>query len=154
MPSFGLGGNIADGFSSFFRRMGPPYVVSNDKKRGNVSGNGSVMRLSPIPVRYYDDLQKAEDISVLHSLTTHNGDEAAEVCRLLTHLTVKLLNYEGGNAKKDVFDKLGESFKSECVSVQFLANSEGEPMENLKLYDRSYNWSKKDRFWDWKDPVL
>lgn len=44
------------------------------------------MRLSPIPVLYHDDIEKGKLISKLHSLTTHDGEEAAECCRLLTHI--------------------------------------------------------------------
>jgi len=43
-------------------------------------------------------------------MTTHDGAEAAECCRLLTFLIIKLINYEGENPKKDIFDKLGTEF--------------------------------------------
>lgn len=55
-------------------------------------------------------------------MTTHDGEEAAECCRLLTYLTIKLFHYKGNDPKKDVFDKLSE-FETNCYSVKCLANS-------------------------------
>jgi ADP-ribosyl-[dinitrogen reductase] hydrolase len=44
-----------------------------DKDRYN-NGNGSLMRLAPIPICFSDDLEKAILFSAQQSLTTHNGD--------------------------------------------------------------------------------
>lgn len=82
------------------------------------------MRLSPIPIAYHDDLEYGEIIAYLQSLTTHNGYEAAEICRMLTHLMINLFNYEGENPKKDVLEKLGETFITDCPGVRCMANSE------------------------------
>jgi len=49
------------------------YVQEGDQFN---NGNGSLMRLAPIPVAFYDDSEKAIDLSVKQSLTTHNGLEA------------------------------------------------------------------------------
>jgi hypothetical protein len=40
-------------------------------------------------------------------MTTHDGDEAAECCRLLSFIVVSLINYEGTDPKKDILDTLG-----------------------------------------------
>jgi len=52
------------------------------------------MRLSPIPIAFHDNLKKGEEIAILQSITTHDGEEAAEVCKFLTHLLINLINFD------------------------------------------------------------
>lgn len=51
------------------------------------SGNGGIMRLSPVAVRYWQDAEQTARLSVLQSQTTHGSDEcvkcAAELGKLL-----------------------------------------------------------------------
>lgn len=51
------------------------------------SGNGGIMRLSPVAVRYWQDAEQTSRLSVLQSQTTHGSDEcvkcAAELGKLL-----------------------------------------------------------------------
>lgn len=67
--SIGLGGNISISMDEFM------HTQNDFTNKGNQfnNGNGSLMRLSPIPVAYHDDLQKGIEYSGLQSLTTHNG---------------------------------------------------------------------------------
>ncbi len=83
-------------------------------------------------------------------MTTHDGDEAAECCRLLSFIVVSLINYEGTDPKKDILDTLGQNFKSDNLAVMCLARSEQEPAENMKTYNAKFNKSVKDRNWNWK----
>ncbi len=64
------------------------------------------------------------EVSALQSLTTHDGDEAAECCRLVSFIIVSAINYEGEDPKKDILDKLGENFKSHNKAVMCMARSE------------------------------
>lgn len=41
------------------------------------------MRLAPVPIAFRHSLEQAAEYSSLQSLTTHNGEEAAECCRLM-----------------------------------------------------------------------
>jgi len=108
------------------------------------SGNGSVMRLSPVPIFYHNDINQAMDIAYKHSKTTHRGDEAAECCRLMTFVIIKAIH---GDGTKNFLDKINEEFKSDVYSMQCLCNSQKEePHEsNAKL-------DLKDRDWNWKNP--
>lgn len=56
-------------------------------------------------------------------MTTHNGEEAAECCRLLTFLVINLLDYKGDNPKEDIFVKKLKEFKTNCKSVEYMALS-------------------------------
>lgn len=76
-------------------------MTKNDSETGDGAdnGNGSIMRIAPIPILYHDNLELGEKIAYLQSLTTHNGDEAAEICRFFTHLMIKMINFESDNIK-------------------------------------------------------
>ena len=50
------------------------------------------MRNDPVPICYHNDIKKAMEIAKKQSLLTHQGIEAAECCRLLTYIIVKILN--------------------------------------------------------------
>ncbi|KRX02732.1 ADP-ribosylation/Crystallin J1 [Pseudocohnilembus persalinus] len=152
--SFGLGGNINQGFKNFFKQQCPPFVINLEKgcQLGDINGNGSIMRLGTVPIAFHDNIEKAQTVAALQSLTTHNGYEASECCRLLTYLAVKLMNYEGQNPKQDIFDKELQNFQTNCPSVKALANSQQE--ENLDLYDQRFNFTLQDRYWNWKNQEL
>jgi ADP-ribosyl-[dinitrogen reductase] hydrolase len=63
-----------------------------DKGNQQNNGNGSLMRLAPIPIAFRSNKEEAMKYSGLQSLTTHNGLEAAECSRLLAGLIVTLIN--------------------------------------------------------------
>lgn len=70
--AIGLGGNISISMKEF-RRKQTAYAIEEDKFN---NGNGSLMRLAPIPICFAGDISKAMDCAALQSRTTHNGDEA------------------------------------------------------------------------------
>jgi len=107
-------------------------------KAGNTetSGNGSIMRNSPIPLFFAQDMNLALEMAANQSRTTHQGIEAAECCRLLTYITVQALN---GKPKEAIFDSL-RNFQTTSFSVYKLATN--EPEENDPI----------NRNWNWKDP--
>lgn len=67
--SIGLGGNIAISMDEFMIKQ-EPYTHQGDRFN---NGNGSLMRLAPIPVAYADNVEKGVEYSGLSSETTHNG---------------------------------------------------------------------------------
>ncbi len=71
--SIGLGGNIAISMSEFIDDQ-ESYTDPGD---GFNSGNGSLMRLAPIPIAFRNKPEEAADLSASSSYTTHNGVEAA-----------------------------------------------------------------------------
>ncbi len=42
------------------------------------------MRLAPIPICFHDDILLASESAYLQSLSTHDGEEAAECCKFLS----------------------------------------------------------------------
>lgn len=52
------------------------------------AGNGSIMRLAPVPLRYAADPKEAIVLSAQSSRTTHGADECVDACRYLGGLIV------------------------------------------------------------------
>lgn len=50
------------------------------------------MRLCPAAIGYADNVDRAMEVAAKQSKTTHNGDEAAECCRLLSKVIVDQIN--------------------------------------------------------------
>ena len=146
--SVGLGGNIGSSFTEFkMSEYKTEYTIAGDK---TVSGNGSVMRLAAVPVCYHNDIQKGMEIAGKQSKTTHQGDEAAECCRLMTFIIISFINADRSQStpeqiKHQVLDNL--QFESICYSVECLARSEQE-----KEDASNQNLNLADRNWNWKDP--
>ncbi len=62
-----------------FRETGEPFCGSTDPL---TSGNGSLMRLAPIPMYYVDNLRLVAHYAAESSRTTHASLEAVDACRL------------------------------------------------------------------------
>ena len=62
------------------------------------SGNGSLMRLAPVPIFYQSNIAKAIEFSALQSRTTHASSEAVDACKFFATLLVKAI----GGAQQDV----------------------------------------------------
>jgi ADP-ribosyl-[dinitrogen reductase] hydrolase len=62
------------------------YRLTRDPFSGSVdpysAGNGSLMRLAPIPMYYVEDLKKVVHLAGESSRTTHGAQEAVDACRL------------------------------------------------------------------------
>ena len=133
--SVGLGGQISD---SLFN-----YIVKTSKETTtgdiNSSGIGSIMRNAAVPICYHNNMDKALDVAKRQSLSTHQGNEAAECCRLLTYIIVKILKRKDGEKLNDIISNL-EKFETEVNSVKCLALSKEESEDP----DRDWNWKKKD----------
>ena len=130
--SIGLGGNIAGSFKRYFSEKGKNEFTSYGDE--NTSGNGSIIRNAPIPICFHNNMDLALEIAEKQSKITHKGNQASGCCRLLTFITVKLLN---GENLKDVLLNLKNNFKCENKSVNCLAYSQQEGNDPNK----NWNWN-------------
>jgi len=82
--AFDVGGTCADAIMRFegTRR---PYCGSTNPNR---AGNGSIMRLAPVPLFFARDPEKAVVMSAASSRTTHGAPNAVDGCRYLGALIV------------------------------------------------------------------
>ncbi|MCH7787502.1 MAG: ADP-ribosylglycohydrolase family protein, partial [Chloroflexi bacterium] len=72
-----------------FERTREPYSGPTDP---SYAGNGSIMRLAPVPMFYAGEPREAIENSALSSMTTHGTLVAVDACRYLGALLVGALN--------------------------------------------------------------
>lgn len=75
-----------------FERSGDPYAGPQDP---NTAGNGSLMRLAPVPLAYANDPQQALLRAGESSQTTHGARTCVDACRYFAGLIVGIVNGEG-----------------------------------------------------------
>jgi ADP-ribosyl-[dinitrogen reductase] hydrolase len=79
-----------------YKEGGNPFAGSTDP---HTAGNGSLMRLSPVAIRYWNDPATLARTSALQSRTTHGAVEAVDACIGFSHLLSEAIS---GVAKADV----------------------------------------------------
>ena len=85
---FDIGNTIADALWHF-TDSGDPYAGSTDPFS---AGNGSLMRLAPVPMCYAGNAAEAVAKSADSSRTTHGAVEAVDACRYFGGLLIAALN--------------------------------------------------------------
>lgn len=100
-----------------FQQTGAPYCGRTDPSTG---GNGSIMRLAPVPLFYYPDVPGAIQWSGDSSRTTHGSPECIESCRLMAMMICTALS----GARKDevLFGHDVEEFQ--CDKVKSIARGD------------------------------
>lgn len=84
---FDIGNTVAQALSRFVA-TGEPLAGSTDP---HAAGNGSLMRLAPVPMFFAGDVLEAISKSADSSRTTHGAKEAIDACRYFTGLLVAAL---------------------------------------------------------------
>ena len=81
---FDIGGTVS---SSLWRleQTGNPFAGSHDP---NIAGNGSIMRLTPVPLFYTHNPREAMEKAAESSRTTHGAPTAVDACRYLAALII------------------------------------------------------------------
>jgi len=96
-----------------YHRMGNPFSGSTSP---NMAGNGSLMRLAPIPIFYFPDLQKMIHFAAESSRTTHGATECLEGCQLFSEM---LFNVFSGKEKEEALFKI--TFEPSMPKIQDVA---------------------------------
>lgn len=81
---FGVGGTTREAIERF-ERTGEPYCGLEDPNR---AGNGSIMRLAPVPLFFAQNPREAIERSAESSRTTHGARNAVDACRYFGGLMV------------------------------------------------------------------
>ena len=92
---FDIGNTVSDALSRF-RRTGEPLAGSTDPQ---AAGNGSLMRLAPVPLFYAANPALAIRMSAESSRTTHGARTCVDACRYFGALLVGALR---GEAKEQL----------------------------------------------------
>ena len=78
-----------------FQATGEPSGLTS----ADSAGNGSIMRLAPVPMFYALSMSDAVEFAAQSSSTTHASEEAVSACRFLASVIVRAL---WGSSKEDV----------------------------------------------------
>ncbi len=92
---FDIGGTVSSSLRRF-EATGDPFAGSLDAR---TAGNGSIMRLAPVPLCYARNPREALEKSADSSRTTHGAPTAVDACRYLGALIVGALS---GHSKEDL----------------------------------------------------
>ena len=71
-------GNATRAALGRYVRTGDPLAGSTDPR---TAGNGSLMRLAPVALRFWNDRSRLIDTAAEQSRTTHGAEEAVDACR-------------------------------------------------------------------------
>jgi ADP-ribosyl-[dinitrogen reductase] hydrolase len=84
---FDIGGTVLSALERY-RRTGDPFSGSRSPE---TAGNGSLMRLAPIPMFYFPDLEEIVHFAGESSRTTHAALECIEACQLFAEMLFRAL---------------------------------------------------------------
>jgi ADP-ribosylglycohydrolase len=96
---FDIGGTVRSALARF-ERHGNPWCGSTDP---STAGNGSIMRLAPVPLFFARRPETAITRAAESSRTTHGAPEAVDACRYLAALIIGALQ---GHPKADLIAPL------------------------------------------------
>lgn len=113
---FDIGGTTSGALERFLS-TGEPYSGSPSP---HSAGNGSIMRLAPVPIYWYPDVESAVKWAGESSRTTHGAAECVESCRLLAGMLCRAL---AGEEKEGVLFG-SDPAEFSCPKVKALAAGE------------------------------
>ncbi|MDE2847703.1 MAG: ADP-ribosylglycohydrolase family protein [Gemmatimonadota bacterium] len=117
-------GNTTRAALTRYERTGDPLAGSTDP---HSAGNGSLMRLSPVALRYWDDRALLDAAAAEQSRTTHGAETAVDACRGFAALLADAIS---GKAKADLFAP--RPFDGAPEISKILAGSwRGKPREKI-----------------------
>lgn len=99
-----------------YERTGNPFSGATDPYS---AGNGSLMRLAPVPLFYFPDLEKMIHFAGESSRTTHGTLECVEACQLFAETLFRALS---GMSKDDVL--FGATVKIASPGIAEIARGE------------------------------
>jgi ADP-ribosyl-[dinitrogen reductase] hydrolase len=103
---FDIGNTVAAALNRYLKTHDP---IAGSTDPGS-AGNGSIMRLAPVPMFYFPDLAAVIRYSAESSRTTHGAPECVDACRLLAGIIFRALS---GASKEDVLFGEADSFQGE-----------------------------------------
>ena len=89
-------GNTVSAALARYRTTGDPFSGSTNPRS---AGNGSLMRLAPVPMFYHPDRARIRHYSGESSRTTHGAQECIDACRLFGEMLARAFD---GAAKADI----------------------------------------------------
>ncbi|NVJ60750.1 MAG: ADP-ribosylglycohydrolase family protein [Gammaproteobacteria bacterium] len=110
---FDVGNTVASALEKYLE-TGQPFSGSLDEYS---SGNGSLMRLAPIPIFYHKNLEDCIVYAGQSSRTTHGSEECIDSCKLFSSLLYHAMRVV---TKEEVF--INNSYCPATENVESIAN--------------------------------
>jgi ADP-ribosyl-[dinitrogen reductase] hydrolase len=95
---FDIGNTVATALMHYKMSKDPYSGIKGDKN----SGNGSLMRLAPIALKYHDDKEKLIEYAAKSSQTTHQSELAIDACIFYAQLIAGAMQ---GDSKEKLLSK-------------------------------------------------
>ncbi len=94
------------------------FKVSNNPLAGSTdpmsAGNGSLMRLAPVAIRFWNDAEPRESAAARQSLTTHDAPEAVDACIAYADLIAAAI---GGAPRRAVLEPLDARYAGRISEI-------------------------------------
>lgn len=126
---FDIGTTVVKALSKF-SVDGDPFAGSTAP---DTAGNGSLMRLAPVVLYYFPDIQRALHYAAESSRTTHAAAEAIDSCRLFAQI---LTNALSGKGKTETLLEI--PFQPETEKVRRIAAGEYRPKPRSGIRGTGY----------------
>ena len=108
-----------------YRRTGDPLAGSTDPRS---AGNGSLMRLAPVALRFWQNRPRLVAAAAEQSRTTHGAEEAVDACRAFAELLAEAI---AGTPRTNVLAP--RPFEGAAAIAQVMAGSwRGRPREKIR----------------------
>ncbi len=108
-----------------YRRTGDPLAGSTDPRS---AGNGSLMRLAPVALRFWHDRPRLIAAAADQSRTTHGAEEAVDACRAFAELLAEAI---AGSPRADLL--AGRRFEGAPAVARVMAGSwRGRPRNRIR----------------------
>lgn len=140
--SVGLGGNVAVSLKDVMDSSPSPRFESNRED----AGNGSIMRLAPVPIFFSADPEKAAEMSGESSRTTHPGAVAAAACHFLGFFLARAINRDRAATET------AAAFLDDTVEDYLRWEWPSAPHRKLvRLLHSAEPEGSRERCWNWRD---
>ncbi len=124
-------GNTTRAALQRFKETGESYCGSTNP---NMAGNGSIMRLAPVVLFYYPDIQQISKYSADSSRTTHAAPECVQACQLLGNILYRALK---GDVKDEVL--LGDQMETyTCPGIKEIARGSYQTKQVSSIHGSGY----------------
>ena len=150
--SVGLGGNISKSLDDVGRlaRRGE-NVPACFESASEDAGNGSLMRLGAVPIRFHHSLELARAVARKSSLATHPGRLAADACDFMAYLVTRAIRREEDEPQtaRLWLDKVREDYLG-CIHR---GEVQARP-ELVRLVQAAEAEGSTERCWNWRSAEL
>lgn len=108
--------NVAIGLGGTVQKSLRIYAITDDPCAGSTyeenSGNGSIMRLAPVPIFFHQNIDEARSKSIEHSKTTHASDYVIAAVGRLSDIIVNNIHGNKFVCPSDIANKSRDQIQS------------------------------------------